>query len=199
MVPDAVLVVGRTQECDLTVPSSQVSRQHAEFRWAEGKPILVDLGSQNGTLVNGRPIHGEHVLEDEDEIEFGPFMCTFRREGGAGGGDADTNDMTQPMLSDAMAGRLDQMKLSDLLQTLHLNEKTGTLEVFGSDGEGQVVLQNGTPVYAESGGQEGPAAVFALLGFSSGQFSFSGDLPEVGRNITQSMDALLGEAERRGL
>ena len=196
LVPGKVLVVGRTQDCDLCVPSKQISRRHAELRWSGPRAILVDLGSQNGTLVNGRPIHGEHRLEDGDELEFGPYMCTFRSEGGEAPA-ADGNDLTQPMLSDAMAGRLDQIDLAELLQTLELNTKTGTLEVFGPDGEGSIVLQSGTPVYAEAGAERGEAAVFALLALGSGQFSFSGDVPAVERNVNAPTRSLVAEAARR--
>src|SRR5690606_9298857 len=46
------------------------SGNHAEIRREGGRYVLVDVGSRNGTLVNGRPIQ-RHVLEGGEEIEFG--------------------------------------------------------------------------------------------------------------------------------
>lgn len=192
--------MGRSNDCDLTVPSQRVSRQHAEITWSNGRAILSDKGSQNGTLVGGKRIKGDHVLQDSDEIEFGPFLCTYRvggQQGPVKGLMPDSNALTQPMVGDAMAGRLDQINLSELLQTLEFNAKTGTLEVFGSDGEGFIVIQNGTPTFAKAEGKSGEEAVYELISYKNGQFSFSADISEKGRNLNQSMGSLLMEAMRR--
>jgi hypothetical protein len=198
LIPGKVFTIGRANEANLTVPSQRVSRNHAEIRWSEGKALLCDLGSQNGTLVNGKRIRGEYALKQDDELEFGPFMCTFRSSGAKAPAEPDVNALTQPMLGDAMAGRLDQIQLPELLQTLEFNGKTGTLEIFGADGEGFVVVRDGRPVYAEiEGGRTGDEAVFELLSYTSGQFSFSGDISEDETNITTTMGSLLMEAARR--
>ena len=195
--PPHVFTVGRSSERDLTVPSQRVSRKHAEILWLRGRAVVRDLGSQNGTLVNGKRIRADHILKDGDELEFGPFMCTFRRSAASAVAAPDMNAMTQPMLGDAMAGRLDQINLAELLQTLEFNSKTGTLEIFGIDADGFVVIREGRPVYAEAGRKEGEEAVYALLKNDSGQFSFSGDISEDGKNITKTMGAILMEAARR--
>ena len=210
LFPGRPFVVGRADDCNLTIPSQRVSRKHAEMVWGEDKwPSLKDLGSQNGTLVNGKRIKGEHRLEHGDEIEFGPFLCTFRSQAQArkereaeaasdgGGGGGMMPDVTQPMVADAMAGRLDQINLTELLQTLEFNAKTGTLEVFGSDGDGMVVVQDGKPTYGECEGAEGPEAIYKLIHFKNGQFSFKGEVAEDEVNISMPMGSLLMEAARR--
>lgn len=206
LIPGRPFVAGRSDECQLTIPSQRVSRRHAEIVWGEDKkPILRDLGSQNGTLINGKRIKGDHKLEHGDEIEFGPFLCTYksleavRRQKAQAQAQAVPMmpDVTQPMLADAMAGRLDQINLTELLQTLEFNAKTGTLEVFGSDGDGLVVIQNGKPTYAECDGEEGPEAVYKLIRFKNGQFSFSGEIQEEEVNIQGTMGSMLMEAARR--
>ena len=64
----APFVVGRSNDCDLTVPSQRISRRHAEIHGGgEDTFVLKDLGSQNGTLVNGKRIRGEHTLVDGDD------------------------------------------------------------------------------------------------------------------------------------
>lgn len=206
LIPGRDFVVGRADECQLTIPSQRVSRRHAEIGWGVDKmPVLRDLGSQNGTLVNGKRIKGEHQLNHGDEIEFGPFLCTYRsraaiakeRQMSGGAGPAPMPDVTQPMLGDAMAGRLDQINLSELLQTLEFNGKTGTLEVFGSDGEGLIVIQEGKPTYAECEGEEGEEGFYKLMTFKNGQFSFGAEITEDETNLQKTMGSLLMEAMRR--
>lgn len=199
---DQPFVIGRNQDCDLPIPSQRVSRRHTEVFWRHGKPWIKDLGSQNGTQVNGKRITGEQELQDGDEVVIGPWMCTYRCVTGAGSvgkvlAGADTNALTQPMLADAMAGNLAQMSLFELLQTLEFNQKTGTLEVFGPDGDGLLVIQNGMPVFCRCGKDEGVEGMLALLLFSAGQFSFKPEVSEAGRNVQATMTSVLLEAGRR--
>lgn len=64
-----VFVVGRGAACDLVVPARQVSRHHARVR-REGTDYLIeDLGSKNGTHVNGTLLTGPHRLQDGDVIQ----------------------------------------------------------------------------------------------------------------------------------
>ena len=197
---DRMLVIGRQEDCDLSVPSGRISRRHAEIGFLPDKRLVVrDLGSQNGTQVNGKRIT-EHALEDGDEITVGPFLCTYRKTSGAAPAAApDQNALTQPMVSDAMAGRLDQMSLFELLQTLEFNRKSGTLEVFGTDdADGRLVLQEGSPIFAEcDGAPAGEEAIYRLLAQKSGQFSFSADLDASERNVSRPMTSILLEAGRR--
>lgn len=69
-------LAGRSDSCDLVLPSEQVSREHAAFvrRW-DGV-VVSDLGSRNGVLVNARAITGEHRLADGDRITAG--LSTLR-------------------------------------------------------------------------------------------------------------------------
>jgi hypothetical protein len=201
--PGRPFVIGRTQDCDLPIPSQRVSRRHAELFWREGRPWLKDLGSQNGTYVNGKRLVAEHELRDRDELAIGPWMCTFRCfEGGACETRAFTpadeeGSMTQPMLADAMAGSLAQLSLFELLQTLEFNHKTGTLDVFGPDGEGTLVIEGGAPVFCRCGPHAGNEALLTLLTFAAGQFSFQPHVHEGERNVRASMTSLLLEAGRR--
>ncbi len=63
-------VIGRMPECAVSLSDPQVSRHHAEVRADHGGYRVVDLGSMNGTLVNGTRI-AEHPLRDGDVIVIG--------------------------------------------------------------------------------------------------------------------------------
>ncbi len=61
-------VIGRHAECDITLSDSNVSRRHAEIHKDASGWILKDLGSTNGTLVNGTKITSPRYLSDGDVI-----------------------------------------------------------------------------------------------------------------------------------
>lgn len=63
-------VVGRGGECDLVLPERQVSRQHIKILRENGRFILQDLGSKNGTHLNGRQVTGRAIIQDGDEIQI---------------------------------------------------------------------------------------------------------------------------------
>ena len=69
-----VVVIGRLAECDLVVEDSNVSRRHAEIRPEGSEYVVLDLGSTNGTLVNGSRVT-RHALRDGDRLAVG--VATF--------------------------------------------------------------------------------------------------------------------------
>lgn len=70
-------VLGRNLECDIVLNDSNVSRRHAEFTCAAGEVAIRDLGSTNGTRVNGVVVTGEQILQHGDVIGFGSVQITF--------------------------------------------------------------------------------------------------------------------------
>jgi DNA-binding winged helix-turn-helix (wHTH) protein len=76
-------VLGRVEEAAAWVESASVSRRHARILISEGKARLEDLGSKNGTFLNGRKITSAVALADADEIRLGQMPMTFRVVGGA--------------------------------------------------------------------------------------------------------------------
>ena len=76
-------VLGRVPEAAAWIESASVSRRHARILVSEGKARLEDLGSKNGTFLNGRKITSAMALADADEIRLGLMPMTFRAVGGA--------------------------------------------------------------------------------------------------------------------
>jgi len=74
---DTVVSIGRLPESTLVLEDPNVSRQHAEIRPSGNGFVLADLGSTNGSKVNGMKV-SERVLQDGDELTFGG--TTFRFE-----------------------------------------------------------------------------------------------------------------------
>jgi hypothetical protein len=71
------VVIGRLSSSDVVLSDPNVSRRHAELRRDSGRWLLVDLGSTNGTLVNGK-LAKEHALNDGDRIAFGTSELLFK-------------------------------------------------------------------------------------------------------------------------
>ena len=72
--PSGEYVIGRGDECHIRPNSSWVSRQHCILHVGDDGIHLKDLGSTNGTLVNGRRIMSEHYLNDGDDVQIGPLV-----------------------------------------------------------------------------------------------------------------------------
>lgn len=64
------LVIGRSPDCDIILPDRQVSRRHARIFRRGDNYFVEDLGSKNGTWVNGQPVREPVRLEDGDEIQI---------------------------------------------------------------------------------------------------------------------------------
>jgi hypothetical protein len=72
--------IGRSRQCEVVIDDPNVSRQHAEIRPRGGSWVLTDLGSTNGSSLNGRRVVGPEVLKPGDEIELGTSVITFELE-----------------------------------------------------------------------------------------------------------------------
>ena len=71
-------VIGRTVDSSVHLPSNAVSRRHAKVLFSEGQWLLEDLGSSNGTLLNGQRVRVAQPLADGDELRFCEYVLTFR-------------------------------------------------------------------------------------------------------------------------
>jgi FHA domain len=68
---DGVTSLGRHDDCIIRIKSSQVSRRHCEVIDADGRLTVRDLGSSNGTFVNGKRVLGQQALKVGDELTVG--------------------------------------------------------------------------------------------------------------------------------
>ncbi|KAA2263732.1 DUF2662 domain-containing protein [Solihabitans fulvus] len=73
-------VVGRGQDADFRLPDTGVSRRHLEITWDGQSAMLADLGSTNGTTVNGTPVQTWQLAEG-DVVRIGHSSLMFRTQG----------------------------------------------------------------------------------------------------------------------
>jgi len=78
--------IGREADNDIVLPYRQVSRRHAQIHCSQSGCTVIDLGSTNGTFVNGRPLapREQHPLRPGDELRVGPVMLSASRPPAAG-------------------------------------------------------------------------------------------------------------------
>ena len=72
---ESELLIGRHQACDVVLLDPSVSRQHARLIFRDGTWILLDLGSTNGTTVNGAPVT-RCELRPGDQVDLGNERLT---------------------------------------------------------------------------------------------------------------------------
>src|SRR5689334_13331476 len=73
-------LIGRSRECQMRPQSEEVSQRHAELKIISGIVVLVDLGSESGTQVNGQRLTGPASLRNGDRIGIGPLSLTVLLE-----------------------------------------------------------------------------------------------------------------------
>ena len=73
---ESIITVGRHPESNLVLADPNVSRNHAEIRPQGDRFVVVDLGSTNGTRVNGLRVN-QQVLQDGDDVSFGNTRMRF--------------------------------------------------------------------------------------------------------------------------
>jgi predicted component of type VI protein secretion system len=76
---DGVNSIGRHDDCLIRIRSSQVSRRHCELHQDMGKLIVRDLGSSNGTFVNGKRVLGQQALKPGDVLTVGGVTLKIDR------------------------------------------------------------------------------------------------------------------------
>jgi hypothetical protein len=91
--------IGRGETCHLRPNSELVSREHAEFQIEADRVIVRDLGSRNGTLVNGKALTEPFVLKNGDLVQVGPLTFAVAIQGApakAAAGPAKVASLDEP-------------------------------------------------------------------------------------------------------
>ncbi len=74
-----VIIIGRAAECDVQLNSASISRSHCQIeRLSNGSYELKDLGSTNGTYVNGQKVRGSKKISENDQIIVGRYILSLR-------------------------------------------------------------------------------------------------------------------------
>src|SRR5215831_14936326 len=68
------ITIGRVDENDICLPKGNISKKHTKIVVKDGKIIVLDLKSTNGTFVNGKKLAGPQVIQPSDNVYIGDFI-----------------------------------------------------------------------------------------------------------------------------
>jgi len=195
------IVIGRSSELDMVLVEEMVSRKHARIALTEGAISIEDLGSTNGTFVNGEKVQ-QGTLREGDRVLIGtnilkvvaaPQDAEARANLKAMAVGRVTAKQTQgtqrgPEEAPRMSGNLEEIPLPDLLQLFGTSRKAGVLVLRSAGREGRIYLNDGRIRFAEFDGVAGvpPLKVlYRMLGWQTGSFAL--DPPDT-RELSGAID-----------
>jgi pSer/pThr/pTyr-binding forkhead associated (FHA) protein len=198
------ITLGRSPECSMQLPAAGASRRHASIAWREGRVLLRDPGSTNGTFLNGERVEDEVPLESGDRITIGGveirYCCVDAGTAVSQLDDTRTVVSYWPSsgagASETLRGDLAKVPLFAVLQMLEMGSQTGCLAVETPDGEGWMWLERGRFVHAECAKATGLEAALALAQASAGRFDFAPGSPTPERSFGASVTEVILEATR---
>jgi pSer/pThr/pTyr-binding forkhead associated (FHA) protein len=85
IIPVAEFLIGRGEECHLRPRSDAISRRHCVIAVNDKQVVLRDLGSKNGSYVNGQRVEGSRVVQPGDQLQVGPLQFEIVIEHALGG------------------------------------------------------------------------------------------------------------------
>jgi hypothetical protein len=203
------IIVGRSSDLDMVLVEEMVSRRHARIQLVGGSVNIDDLGSTNGTFVNGeRVTHAE--LQEGDRVLIGSNILKVV----ATDGQAPLSDVVEQQAnmnragaratgSDArMSGNLEEIPLPDLLQLFGSSRKTGTLVVTSQERVGRIHLRGGLVHFVEAETESGERlplpglkVVYRMLSWERGLFELT---PEDPRKFDAPLDLNVQEVLMEG-
>jgi pSer/pThr/pTyr-binding forkhead associated (FHA) protein len=201
--PGCELTLGRSAECSLQLPAAGASRRHASVALRDGHVVLRDLGSTNGTFLNGERVAGEATLASGDRIRIGGFEIIYCcvEDGTAVSPVHDSRTVVSfwpgaSASSEALRGDLAKVPLFAVLQMLEMGRQNGCLAVQCEDGEGFLWLDAGRVVHAESAKARGLEAALAIAQAGAGRFDFAPGSPAPEHSFDASVTEVILEATR---
>jgi pSer/pThr/pTyr-binding forkhead associated (FHA) protein len=204
------IIIGRSSDLDMVLVEDMVSRRHAKITSTEADVFIQDMGSTNGTFVNGEKIAGRAQLAEGDRILVGTSIIKVvavegsivqqteaeaRRRLEAG---AQQRQATQGR---PMSGVIEEIPLPDLLQLLSTSRKSGVLTINNGVSIGKIYLRKGSIYFAtinDDFGVSPQKAIYRMLTWATGTFELEPSVEmQVMEEIQESTEALLMEGVRQ--
>jgi FOG: FHA domain len=208
--PNREIVIGRSSDLDMVLVEDMVSRKHAKISVSDDQIIIQDLGSTNGTFVNGERIKKTRLRENDRILVGTSILKLIEVDTSKGGEKAPLNETDLRSMMEkvaaarktrnvtTMSGRIDEVPIPDLLQLFSTSKKNGVLVVTCRDHEGRIYLRNGRIRYAviDDHHEINPTkAFYRLVTWQEGFFEMDSASDEkFTREMDESTEGLLMEA-----
>ncbi len=206
--PNKEVVIGRSSELDMVLVEDMVSRRHAKITVTGDQMFIQDLGSTNGTFVNGEKIK-RSALSEGDRILIGTSIIKV-----VAANDSSNQAEAKALLEDisqgrrtsqvrTMSGSIAEIPLPDLLQLFSASKKSGVLVIRTDDDDvGKLFIDAGKVIFSVVNEHYDVApmkSLMRILSWQSGSFDMDSmdeamDFPE---RIEMSTEGILMEAMRQ--
>ena len=204
------IVIGRSSELDMVLVEEMVSRKHARIALSEGVITIEDLGSTNGTFVNGEKVE-RGTLKEGDRVLVGTNILKVMAISQDGDQHLDLKSVAAGRVTarqkmsrvgdeaPRMSGSLEEIPLPDLLQLFGTSKKNGVLVLQTETLEGRIYLTEGKVRFAAIEGMDAVPplkAVYRMLDWHQGQFALD---PPDSRKFENPVDAGAQEILMEGI
>jgi pSer/pThr/pTyr-binding forkhead associated (FHA) protein len=216
---DTEILIGRSSDLDMVLVEDMVSRQHSRITTHGGEFFIEDLGSTNGTFVNGEKVSKKRIKEG-DRILVGTSIIKLVTS-------AEGNENTSPDIRDlpdeayqtppsmpavstrhggttitgSISGLIDEVPLPDLLQLFSTSKKSGVLIINSKGHVGEVFLRDGRVYQTKIDNAPEISsfkAFYRMLDWRTGTFSLDHPSAQVfEEELDISTEALLMEGMRQ--
>jgi pSer/pThr/pTyr-binding forkhead associated (FHA) protein len=132
------IIIGRSSDLDMVLVEDMVSRRHAKITTTDAEITIQDVGSTNGTFVNGEKIAGRARLSEGDRILVGTSIIKVVQVNDAAAATTEAEARRKLEAGAArhsstagrpMSGVIEEIPLPDLLQLLSTSRKSGVLSM----------------------------------------------------------------------
>ena len=204
------IVIGRSSELDMVLVEEMVSRKHARIALSDGVITIEDLGSTNGTFVNGEKVE-RGTLKEGDRVLVGTNILKVMAISQDGDQQLDLKAVAAGRVTarqkmsrvgdepPRMSGSLEEIPLPDLLQLFGTSKKNGVLVLQTDTLEGRIYLTEGKVRFAAIEGMDAVPplkAVYRMLDWHQGQFALD---PPDARKFENPVDAGAQEILMEGI
>jgi pSer/pThr/pTyr-binding forkhead associated (FHA) protein len=201
---DKPVIVGRSSDLDMVLVEDMVSRKHARIAMQQDQIWIEDLGSTNGTFVNGEKVKRARLKEGDRVLIGTSILKVLGLEGGKEGGEPRQNlenvaSQRRTSQARSMSGSIEEVPLPDLLQLFGTSKKNGVLVIRTDDDVGRIFLRKGNIYFAQINELEHVPpmkSVFRMLTWSRGLFDLD---PPDERTFSNEVDLSVQEVLMEGL
>jgi hypothetical protein len=150
---DKQILIGRSSDLDMVLVEDMVSRKHARIAMQTDQIWIEDLGSTNGTFVNGEKIKRARLKEGDRVLIGTSILKLIAGDAPRDGMDAkrELENVAQARRTSqqrTMSGSIEEVPLPDLLQLFGTSKKSGVLVIRTEDDVGRIYLKKGNIAFA---------------------------------------------------
>ncbi len=204
IAPEKQILIGRSSDLDMVLVEDMVSRKHARIAMQADQIWIEDLGSTNGTFVNGEKIKRARLKEGDRVLIGTSILKLIAGDAPRDGMDAkrELENVAQARRTSqqrTMSGSVEEVPLPDLLQLFGTSKKSGVLVIRTDDNVGRIYLKKGLIAHAiidDLDDVQPLKSLYRMLTWQKGLFDLE---PPEEREFPNEMNASVQEILMEGM